>query len=171
MSITLEFNLQDITKASLEIPWSDWFTIWLESLSEDLPNSPENSYELSLRLTNDAEIQSFNLAYRSQDKPTDVLSFSALEVESPKIEAANFEPLYLGDIIISLETAEKQAKEQGHSLTMEMAWLSSHGLLHLLGWDHPDQANLEVMVGLQAKMLAIVGLPGSVLEEKYRLLL
>jgi len=64
------------------------------------------------------------------------------------------EPLELGDIIISLETAARQAKEHGHSLVRELLFLASHGLLHLLGWDHPDDASLAAMLARQEALLA-----------------
>ncbi|NJL51475.1 MAG: rRNA maturation RNase YbeY, partial [Hydrococcus sp. SU_1_0] len=63
------------------------------------------------------------------------------------------EPLYLGDIIISLDTALKQAQEQKHALIVELAWLSSHGLLHLLGWDHPDDQRLQQMLEKQQELI------------------
>jgi probable rRNA maturation factor len=64
----------------------------------------------------------------------------------------------LGDIIISQTTAIFQAQERGHSLTYELAWLAAHGLLHLLGWDHPDDDSLEVMLTQQALMLQLISL-------------
>jgi probable rRNA maturation factor len=124
-------------------------------LQFQLPKS--DIYELTLRLTNDAEIQSFNSQYRQQNKPTDVLAFAALEAEMPIFQPEDPEPLYLGDIIISLETAAVQAQQNNHSLTIELAWLASHGLLHLLGWDHPDDVRLEEMLAQQANLLKQVG--------------
>ena len=64
-------------------------------------------------------------------------------MEGPSIE--------LGDIVISLETAGRQAQEQGHSLQQELRWLVSHGLLHLLGWDHTDDDSLAAMLALQER--------------------
>jgi probable rRNA maturation factor len=172
MSTLLEFTLQEVSPSNLELPWSSWFINWLEHLELELPVvSKENGYELSLRLTNDAEIQSFNLTYRHLDQATDVLAFASLEVETPQIEENCGDPLYLGDIIISIETAQKQAIEQGHSLTIELAWLASHGFLHLLGWDHPDQKSLESMLNKQYKLLQSVGFSDYGSQEKNRLLL
>ena len=85
------------------------------------------------------------------------MAFAALEAEMPIFEPDDPEPLYLGDIIISLETAARQAQQNNHSLTIELAWLASHGLLHLLGWDHPDDARLEEMLAQQANLLKQVG--------------
>jgi probable rRNA maturation factor len=64
------------------------------------------------------------------------------------------EPLELGDIVISLDTAARQASEHGHSLERELLFLASHGLLHLLGWDHPDEASLAAMLSRQERLLA-----------------
>jgi probable rRNA maturation factor len=63
------------------------------------------------------------------------------------------EPLELGDIVISLETAARQAPEHGHPLERELLFLASHGLLHLLGWDHPDDDSLEAMLARQTALL------------------
>jgi probable rRNA maturation factor len=65
------------------------------------------------------------------------------------------EPLELGDIVISVETAARQAPEHGHSLERELLFLASHGLLHLLGWDHPDEASLAAMLAQQEQLLAV----------------
>ncbi|AUB37577.1 ybeY, putative rRNA maturation factor [Nostoc flagelliforme CCNUN1] len=67
--------------------------------------------------------------------------------------------LYLGDIIVSVDTAQRQAQQQEHSLPTELAWLASHGLLHLLGWDHPDEESLGRMLKQQVRLLNAVGIP------------
>ncbi|GAB4282332.1 MAG: rRNA maturation RNase YbeY [Oscillatoriaceae cyanobacterium] len=170
--IIVEISVQDnfwdaeegeIVREEREIPaptgmnWENWFAQWLEMLAAELPSA--NAYELSLRLSDDAEIQELNRDYRHQDKPTDVLAFAALETELPNLMAAAPDiPLYLGDIIISVETASRQAVEQGHGLVTELAWLGAHGLLHLLGWDHPDEASLQRMLKQQETLLRAIGL-------------
>ena len=137
--------------------WELWFNQWLEQLQPEL--SPIQAYELSLRLTNDREIQTLNALYRQQDKPTDVLAFAALETDCPQPDEVLMQlPLYLGDIVISVETAQRQAIAQGHPLTVELAWLAAHGLLHLLGWDHPDEVSLIRMLNQQQVLLHTVGL-------------
>ncbi len=132
------------------IDWSGWFQTWFGSLS--ITDKLPQDCELSLRLTGDRQIQTFNHQYRAQDKPTDVLAFAATEADLI-LPSDLDEPLYLGDIIISLDTAFKQAKEQKHSLIVELAWLGSHGLLHLLGWDHPDDQSLRLMLDRQSKLI------------------
>ncbi len=137
--------------------WDQWFQTWLQQLESELPSAI--AYELSIRLSDDGEIQQLNAQYRHQDKSTDVLSFAALEVEYPQLESLRGEiPLYLGDIIISVDTAARQAEQQEHSLTVELAWLAAHGLLHLLGWDHPDEESLTRMLDQQETLLTAVGL-------------
>jgi probable rRNA maturation factor len=138
--------------------WQSWFQQWLQSLQSEVPKA--DAYELSLRLTDDAEIQTFNAQYRHKDQPTDVLAFAALEVDCPPlpIELMESQPLYLGDIVISIDTAQRQAQQQNHSLQIELAWLAAHGLLHLLGWDHPDEDTLIQMLNQQETLLQQIGL-------------
>ena len=137
--------------------YQTWLSTWLNVLSPTF--SPIGAYEVGLRLTDDAEIQQLNTDYRQQEKPTDVLSFASLETDLPGAEALHSQqPLYLGDIIISVETAARQAPASQHSLKQEMAWLTAHGLLHLLGWDHPDEPSLVRMLDQQAQLLKLVNL-------------
>lgn len=106
------------------LTWNHWVQCWLTHLAPDLPPAPY--YELSLRLTSDREIASLNAQYRDRDTPTDVLAFAALEVELPPAEVLASEPLYLGDIVISVDTAYRQAQQQNHSLSTELVWLAAH---------------------------------------------
>jgi probable rRNA maturation factor len=156
----LELIVQDLYEPSIikEATWLNWFQDWLHTPGLKLPLA--DSYELSLRLTTDAEIQALNAQFRQKDQPTDVLSFAAMEVDFPNLEQdpSHESPLYLGDIIISVDTASKQAPEHGYSLTKELAWLASHGLLHLLGWDHPDEPSLLEMLHQQETFLTRSGL-------------
>lgn len=137
--------------------WQNWFQTWFDRLESELPKA--SGYELSLRLSDDREIQQLNCQYRHQDKPTDVLSFAALEANCPQPdEFTSMMPLCLGDIIISVETAQRQAEKHSTGLTTELAWLAAHGLLHLLGWDHPDEASLTEMLAQQETLLQAIGL-------------
>ncbi len=148
----IELQAEDSTSL-----WESWFECWVTNLKSQLPVA--NTYELSLRLTNDDQIRLLNHQYRHQDKPTDVLAFAALEVDFPtNEEMRSHQPLYLGDIVISVDTANRQATAQGHTLQTELAWLATHGLLHLLGWDHPDETSLLQMLEQQAVLLKLVGL-------------
>jgi len=91
--------------------------------------------EVALRLCDDATIRELNRDYRNKDKPTDVLAFA-------QREAATADVALLGDIIISVQTAKRQAK---NGLYAELLHLASHGLCHLLGYDHRDDAEERVM--------------------------
>jgi probable rRNA maturation factor len=158
--ISVEVDVQEegaIASPISQDTWNNWFQIWLAALAPDL--SPIDAYELSLRLTTDAEIHQLNAHYRKVDRPTDVLSFSAMEsgITLP-ISLLAEEPFPLGDIIISLDTAAAQAQQRNHTLTQELAWLATHGLLHLLGWDHPDEAQLQKMLQQQVNLLQTVAL-------------
>jgi probable rRNA maturation factor len=86
--------------------------------------------ELSLALVRDVEIRRLNRAYRGRDRPTDVLSFSLREGEFGGVARA------LGDVVISLETAKRQGRENGLTLGEEVSRLLIHGILHLVGYDH-----------------------------------
>jgi probable rRNA maturation factor len=148
-------NAADIDGRITPETWESWFERWLEMLQSNLP--PASTYEIALRLTDDKEIQQLNAQYRQQDKSTDVLAFAALEVDSP-LPAFDSIPLYLGDIVVSIDTAKIQAEQQNHPLSTELAWLSAHGLLHLLGWDHPDDESLGRMLEQQVILLKSVGI-------------
>ncbi len=137
--------------------WEKWFKCWLEKLHSHLPTA--SVYEIGLRLTDDAEIQTLNAQYRHQNKPTDVLAFAALEVDCPRSdEMLAVLPLYLGDLVISVDTALRQAEQQDYPLQTELAWLASHGLLHLLGWDHPNEKTLSLMLKEQVLLLKLIGI-------------
>ena len=162
-TIAVELFFEDLffPKIEEECPiseenWQIWAEKWFNLLKSSIYS--HDSYELSLRLTDDLEIKNLNSQFRHKNQPTDVLSFAALEVETPFNTPQESEPLYLGDIIISVETAGRQAQQQKHSLAIELAWLMSHGFLHLLGWDHPNQVSLTKMLNQQKILLDQVGI-------------
>ena len=94
--------------------------------------------EVSVTLTNDAHIHALNRDYRGVDRPTDVLSFALTESEEPEIFDAPG-GVVLGDLVISLERAAAQAETYGHSFLRELSFLTVHGMLHLLGYDHIEE--------------------------------
>ncbi len=100
------------------------------------------------------EIHEINKTYRGIDRPTDVISF-ALEDDDTFIET---DERILGDIYISIDKAKEQALEYGHSLLRELCFLSIHGLLHLLGYDHMTEEDEKVMFGLQERVLDSYGI-------------
>lgn len=97
--------------------------------------------EVSVLLTDDPYMTQLNREYREIDAPTDVLAFAMQEGENNDVLNANI----LGDVVISLETAERQAIAETHSLEEEVAFLTVHGVLHLLGYDHQSQTEAYVM--------------------------
>lgn len=96
--------------------------------------------EVSITLTNNEYIHELNREYRHIDRPTDVLSFALNESEEPAIENGP-DINVLGDLVISVERAEEQAADYGHSVRREIAFLTVHGMLHLLGYDHMEEAD------------------------------
>jgi len=97
--------------------------------------------ETDVSITDDAEIAELNERYRGKARPTDVLSFAQNEGDAFPETAS----MALGDIVISLETALRQARERNHSLLVEMQFLAVHGALHLLGWDHGTASQRRAM--------------------------
>ena len=145
-------------------PWEATLHLWLHHLisacGDSTPNQLMDCEEISLGLqfVDDAQITALNGRWRDKPRATDVLSFSALEAEMPPDSSPSIE---LGDIVVSVPTAERQALEQEHSLERELCWLVSHGLLHLLGWDHPDDSKLEAMLQCQEQLVAMAGIVQS----------
>lgn len=137
--------------------WGQWCGQWLQQLGE--ARSPIGAYEVGLQLVTDGEIQTLNRDYRDKDTATDVLAFAALETDMVLPSALlHSDPLYLGDIIISLDTARRQSGDHHHTWQEEVLWLTAHGFLHLLGWDHPDEAALHRMWQQQQQLLESLGI-------------
>ncbi|HEX3032281.1 MAG TPA: rRNA maturation RNase YbeY [Bacillota bacterium] len=116
--------------------------------------------EVSVVLVDDPYIHKMNLEYRGIDRPTDVLSFAMLEEDENEPEILGEpdpEPM-LGDIIISLETALRQAAEYNHPVEREVAFLTVHGMLHLLGYDHMEEAETKEMRAREEAILALLDL-------------
>ena len=122
-----------------------------------------------LRITDDASIQAINQAYRGIDRATDVLSFPSTDC-SPAHTLAHCEKkllrerdetgaCFLGDIIVSLPRAQEQAREYGHSLERELAYLTAHALFHLMGYDHMRPEDKTAMRAMERKALSRAGIP------------
>ena len=119
----------------------EFFTKVAESVFNEL-DMQDNQYEISLLLTDDETIRQLNKEYRNKDKSTDVLSFPMED------------DIMLGDIVISVDTASRQAAEAEINIDRETAFLFIHGLLHLLGYDHETSQEDEAeMFALQEKIL------------------
>jgi rRNA maturation RNase YbeY len=121
----------------------------------DAEGSPAEP-ELSVVLTGDCEIQELNRQYRGHDAPTDVLAFGE-EPDHAGFVSAPDEPLYLGDVVISVPRAAEQAKEQGYGTAQELELLVVHGVLHLLGYDHAGDQERGRMWARQDAILADLG--------------
>ena len=113
--------------------------------------------EVSVTLTDDAHIHVLNRAYRSVDRPTDVLSFALTESEEPEIVGGRGNEV-LGDLVISLERVAAQADEYGHSPLRELSFLTVHGMLHLLGYDHMEEADRREMEEEQRIVMEELGI-------------
>ena len=114
-------------------------------------NNVDNSY-VSLAFVSEDEIRNLNSSFRKLDKVTDVLSFPMLDIKQGESTLADFESerepdgrLNIGDIAICLDVAKRQAKNLGHSLKREVCFLALHGLLHVLGFDHIESQDEEIM--------------------------
>ena len=108
--------------------------------------------ELSVLLTDDRGIHQLNRRYRGKDRPTDVLAFELDGTGRPGEQAPN-----LGDVVISLDTAARQARRKGHPLLSEVRLLLAHGLLHLLGYDHARPAQKRRMDAVTRRLVAAAG--------------
>lgn len=114
--------------------------------------------EVSILLTDDAEVHRLNRSYRGMDKPTDVLSFAQRDClpDVPPPPTLPGQPPLLGDVIISVDTAERQALTHGVTLEQELALLTVHGILHLLGYEDETEEGTERM---RERERAILGRP------------
>ncbi|WCK53465.1 rRNA maturation RNase YbeY [Aneurinibacillus sp. Ricciae_BoGa-3] len=119
--------------------------------------------EVVVSFVDDERIHELNREYRGIDRPTDVLSFAMTEQGEDEVEIFVDEedqemPTMLGDIIISIPRAKEQAEEYGHSFEREMGFLTAHGFLHLIGYDHGTEEEEKEMFGRQEEILNRVGL-------------
>ena len=110
--------------------------------------------ELSVLLTNDAQIHALNLEHREKDKPTDVLSFPL--DEGGGADGFVSGTRVLGDVVISLDTAARQARGRKRELLPEVRFLLAHGLLHLLGFDHGNPAEKREMDAMTRRLVRAV---------------
>ena len=113
--------------------------------------------EVSVTFTDNVGIHALNKEYRNIDRPTDVLSFPQIDFENDGIDLSDVYYKILGDIVISLERAGEQAREIGHSLEHEAAFLTVHSTLHLLGYDHElGEEEEKEMFAKQKDIIAIL---------------
>lgn len=120
--------------------------------------------EVDVLLTDDEGIHQINLDMRNVDRPTDVLSFPEFDLKPEELPAAeDADPgtglIPLGDMVLSMERVAAQAEEYGHSRQRELAYLVTHSVLHLLGYDHLDEGEMkQQMRGREEAIMALLGL-------------
>lgn len=152
MSSEVQVEVQvDVQLASnaANIPNTAAFTEWV-SVALEGSGDHSGDAELSIRIVDNDESQALNREYRQKDKPTNVLSFPADIPEFVNI------PL-LGDLVICAPIVEHEANAQGKTLTAHWAHMVIHGTLHLIGYDHIDDGEAEIMEALEVQLLAKLG--------------
>jgi probable rRNA maturation factor len=116
---------------------------------------PPGQVEVAVTLADDAEQRRLNRKFRGRDAPTNVLSFAA---SAPGLRAPPGAPLLLGDVVLAFETVAREAEDQGKTLADHLAHLVTHGVLHLLGFDHEAPGEAEEMEALERRVLAGIGI-------------
>ena len=123
-----------------------------ESVDEDVADA-----EVAVMLTDDAGIRTLNSNWRGIDKPTNVLSFPALQPVGAR--GPDDAPPMLGDIAIAYETMRREADEEAKPFEHHLSHLAVHGFLHLVGYDHENNDDAEAMEALEREVLAQLGIP------------
>ncbi|MEG3640236.1 rRNA maturation RNase YbeY [Magnetococcus sp. PR-3] len=148
---SLDERIQQVVEATLEA----------ESLLADSPayGWQMDDLEVSVLLTDDAEVQALNAEYRGKDKPTNILSFAMEEDEEEPFPLMEGEPRALGDLILAYETVAREAEEQDKAFAQHLAHLLVHGTLHLIGYDHErSDAEADQQEAREVTILAQLGL-------------
>lgn len=163
MSLLLDWSNE---QTKYEVP-DKWITLLQQLLQEAAKHEGLEVAEVTLTFMDNEQIQNINKQYRGIDRPTDVISFALNDDVEDEIDIiyevedeSEVDPILgmLGDIIISIEKADEQRVEYGHSLERELGFLFVHGFLHLLGYDHEDEAAEKEMFAKQELILQKVGL-------------
>ena len=129
----------------------DYNGVYLNILQEACKQLEINQdLELSVIFVDDNKIHTINKQYRNIDRSTDVISFALEDSEQFYVEG---QPRELGDIFISIDHAKDQAEQYGHSVYREMCFLFTHGILHLLGFDHMEAEDEKIMIQKQKDIL------------------
>lgn len=147
-------------------PDVDWDQLARRAVSTAIAHSPyaaflsdPTSYEVAVKLTSDAEVQTLNRDYRGKDRPTNVLSFPMVQDDLLQATANTDDgEVLLGDIVLAEGVCAAEAAEKGLSVADHATHLIVHGTFHLLGYDHMIDAEAESMEALEIKALAELGL-------------
>jgi probable rRNA maturation factor len=145
---------------------TDWSTLAEKAVRAALLQTPDAellskdmAVEVSIKLSDDAEVQQLNAAYRGKDKPTNVLSFPMVQADLIGALANTDDgEVLLGDIILAQETCAREAEERGISLADHATHLIVHGTLHLIGHDHENEVEAETMEAIEIRALETLGL-------------
>jgi probable rRNA maturation factor len=158
------------------IPWPDeldWEVRAAEAVAAALALTPFASLalaaplvEVAVRLTNDAEVQTLNRDFRGKDKPTNVLSFPQVQDDLlDGLTNSDDGEILLGDIVLARETCAREAEEKAISIADHATHLIVHGTLHLVGYDHVDDASAGAMEALEVKALASLGIANPYADQ------
>lgn len=144
----------EVNSSSTKIPSVENIELWIKSA---LQSDELNQAEVSVYIVDEAESQELNVQYRGKDKPTNVLSFPADIPDEVGV------PL-LGDLVICAPVVEREAQEQGKTLDAHWAHMLVHGTLHLLGYDHVEDDEADVMEALETRLITQLNFPAPYTE-------
>lgn len=144
----------EVNSSSTKIPSIENIEVWITAA---LQSDELNEAEVSVYIVDEVESQELNSQYRGKDKPTNVLSFPADIPDEVGV------PL-LGDLVICAPIVEREAKEQGKTLEAHWAHMLVHGTLHLLGYDHVDDDEADVMEALETRLITQLDFPAPYTE-------
>ncbi len=156
MTVFIEIqNMIGSNKQPDEATHHRWIEVALKHANQKYSDINTNAPELTIRLVSEQESQQLNLDYRQKDKPTNVLSFP---FEVPEMIPTDQLPNYLGDLVVCESVLVNEAKEQHKSYQDHYTHLIIHGVLHLLGFDHIEDAEANAMENLEVAILAELGI-------------
>ena len=154
-------------------PDTDWTTLAEGACRAALGETPyarliDASFccEISIRLTDDSEVQTLNAQYRGKDKPTNVLSFPMVQPDLlESLSNSDDGEVLLGDIVLADGVVAREAEERGITIADHTTHLIIHGLLHLVGYDHEHDAEAEAMEEMERRVLASLGIANPYADE------
>ncbi len=164
MLIDLQIATDSDPNIEENLPTSQDFQRWGKAVFAELDK--DDNVELTIRLTDNDEVQQLNRDYRGKDKPTNILSFPFEEIPIDPLElqmayagdVAELGVPFIGDLVIATSVMENEAKQQNKNLFNHYAHITIHGILHLLGYDHIEDNEAEAMESLEKQILATLGI-------------
>ena len=152
-----------VTSEETELPDEADIGRWLGAAAGALGRPPQPGAEVSVRIVDEAEIRDLNSRYRGKDRPTNVLAFPAALDKLPGLPADS--AMLVGDLVVCAPIVRREAGEQGKLLAHHWAHMLIHGFLHLVGFDHQNDAEASAMEALEVRILADLGL-GNPYEDR-----